>query len=126
MPVSAGMTILALALLLAAPEPRTCPARPGELPGAPIAIDNRGRHSIYNLYATPAGRRRWGCDRLDDFTIPAGGSRAVTIGHKRGRCDYRVRLVLADRSERIRRIDVCRGGRWGVTPSGDWFEPAAR
>jgi hypothetical protein len=118
------MPAVALALLLAGAEARSCPKRPDEVAGAPISIENRSGQSIYNLYAAPKGRG-WGCDRLDDFTIPRGGSRAVAIFHPRGRCDYRVKLVLADRSERVRRIDACRGGRWLVSPQDDRFEPPA-
>ena len=94
------------------------------LPGAPIAIENGGRHSIYNLYAAPAGQRRWGPDRFEDATIPPRRNRTVAIPHRSGRCDYRLKLVLADRSTRVRKVDVCRGGRWTVTEHGDSFEPA--
>ena len=115
------MPALALALLLAAAEARTCPKRPGEVAGAPLSIENRSGQSIYNLYAAPKGRG-WGCDRLDDFTIPRGGSRQVALFHPRGRCDYRLRLILADRSERVRRVDLCRGGKWVISAEGESFE----
>ena len=97
---------------------------PALLPGAPIAIENGGRHSIYNLYAAPSGHRRWGPDRFEDATIPPRRNRTIAIPHRSGRCDYRLKLVLADRSTRVRKVDVCRGGRWTVTEHGDSFEPA--
>ena len=103
----------------------TLAAAPPELaPGAPIAIENGGRHSIYNLYAAPAGQRRWGPDRFEDATIPPRRNRTVAIPHRSGRCDYRLKLVLADRSTRVRKVDICRGGRWTITDHGDSFEPA--
>jgi hypothetical protein len=97
--------------------------RPAESAPATIEIVNQGRHSIYNLYAAPAGRRRWGPDRFDDATIPVGRSRSVAIPHPPGRCHFRLKLVLADRSTRIRRVDLCRGGRWIVGDGRDNFEP---
>jgi hypothetical protein len=46
----------------------------------------------------------------------------VLVQHRPGRCLLRLKLVLADRSTRIRRIDVCRGGQWIVSDAGDAFE----
>ena len=119
--------MLTFALLLAGLDASgMCAGTVKGVPGAPIAIENRGRQSIYNLYASPAGKSGWGCDRLDDFTIPASGNRTIAIAHPRGLCLYRLKLVLADKGERVRKVDVCRGGRWVVTAAGEWFEaPAA-
>jgi hypothetical protein len=114
------LTASLLALLYGAVTPQ--PPVP-TAPSAMIAIENGGRHSIYNLFAQPPGTRRWGDDRLGDATIPPGRARSVSIPHRPGRCHYRLKLVLADRSIRIRRVDLCRGGRWIVTDSGDRFEP---
>lgn len=118
------MNLLFLALLLGAAGPAPG-GPPAPLSPAALVIDNQGRQSIYNLYATETGRR-WGQDRLDDATIPAGRSRSLALAHRATRCQLRVKLVLADRSTRIRKIDVCRGGRWIVSDSGERFEPATR
>jgi hypothetical protein len=114
--------LLSLALVSASPAGGRAPD-PALVQGPGVDIANRGRHSIYNLYAAPSGRQGWGRDRFDDATIPAGRSRSVAIPHRPGRCHYRLKLVLADRSTRIRRVDICRGGLWIVTDGGDAFEP---
>jgi hypothetical protein len=111
-----------IAIALIAAIPATAVAK--TVAGAPILIDNRGRHSIYNLYAVDQGRRGWGRDLLADATIPAGRSREVTLSHRPGRCLYRLKLVLAGGREIIRTADVCRGGLWRIDADGDQFMPA--
>lgn len=79
---------------------------------APAADDpsfrlvNRGRQAVNAVYATPAGVRNWGQDRLGDDTVAPGASRAVRL--PTGQCSYDVRIVYAngDATER-RDLNLC-------------------
>lgn len=69
---------------------------------------NRGAAPITELYATPAGRKNWGQNRLGSTPVPPGASRTVRIA-KTGDCYFDLRVVFAGgKSLTQRHADLCK------------------
>jgi hypothetical protein len=79
-------------------------------PAVDVAVANRSRVTLRELYALPSGTdpgRGWGPDRLGAAVIEPGASFALRL---RGRgCTFDLRAVYADDREEVRRaLDLCR------------------
>lgn len=78
-------------------------------PDAPLhdlAVSNRGRGAVRELYLRPNGAREWGPDRLGSALLEPRGTIRIRI---RGRgCAYELRAVRDDgREERRGALDLC-------------------
>lgn len=69
---------------------------------------NRGQQPIAELFATPAGTRTWGTNRLDEGALAPAASRIFRLP-RGGQCVYDLRVVFADRRALERKgADLCR------------------
>ena len=108
MPLRIGRsTRLALVLLVclgAAPD--TVP--PGPIGERELGIVNRSRHSIVELYASPASADEWGPDRLGERQIDVGARVQVSLGRMRD-CGFDVLAIYDDASrEEFHAVNLCR------------------
>ncbi|SDB30837.1 hypothetical protein [Belnapia rosea] len=72
-------------------------------------VSNRGRRTLRELYARPAGSEGWGADRLGAEVVPARGEFRLRL---RGRgCAFDLRAVYEDSREEVQRgLDLCTSG----------------
>ena len=56
-------------------------------------VVNRGTEVVNEVYASPAGQRAWGPDRLGEQAIPPGGNFIVRLPAD-GNCVYDIRVVF--------------------------------
>lgn len=96
-----------LAAGLAAACGRPAAAQPAQQPNPSFNVVNRSGQAINEVYASAAGQTNWGRDRLQDKTVPAGGTFAVRLPAD-GNCKYDIRVVYADgKAEERRDLNTC-------------------
>lgn len=82
-------------------------AAPALAEGRRVPVENRGDLALMELRAAPAGTGDWGPDLLGSALIGPGGRAAVALPEPGDACDWDLRAVFEDGSERVEPLDLC-------------------
>jgi hypothetical protein len=102
------LCVLVVTALLTSPARPDVPRPTQEPPGErDVTVLNHSRHSINELYVSPATLDQWGEDRLGDRTLEAGGSLRLHLGRTR-ECAFDAKVIYDDASrEESRGVNLC-------------------
>lgn len=93
-----------------------------------VAVVNRSKRVVNELYVSLSSADQWGDDRLGDDTLDPGKTYRVKLGRLRD-CEFDVQVVYDDGShEEARKVNVCRSKQYafdGSTATAPPSKPAS-
>ena|SRR5215813_3504177 len=80
-----------------------------------ITVVNRSQYVLHEFYATNAGLRGWGNDKLFNYEIFPNQSYTIDLNDRTGRCEFDLKVVTRGGKTAVRyNIDICAISTWTI------------